>query len=356
MRPDVAERGLVFEAARPGWGRAGGRDLLVLCTNDYLGLACDPRLAEAADCATRQFGFGARASRALGGDTEVHRELERELAEHERTESALVFSSGWACNVGVISALAGKGDTICSDALNHASIVDGCRLSGAGVRVYRHNDVAHLRELLSPGGLVVTDTVFSMDGDMAPVAELVALARERDATLILDDAHATGVFEPHAQADVLIGTLGKALGSVGGFVAGSRELVERLAATARSFLFTTAPPPPVAAAALAGLRIARAEPERREALHANARRLRDGLAGAGYTVVPGSTPIIPLVFEDEAAAARVARRLLDDGVLVKAVGPPYVPAGSSRLRVIASAAHSPGDVDRALAAFEAARP
>jgi 8-amino-7-oxononanoate synthase len=348
----------------------GGRELLVLCTNDYLGLAADPRVREAADAAARRFGFGARAARALGGDTTVHRELEHELAALKGAEASLLFSSGFACNVGVLSALAGRGDVVCSDALNHASIVDGCRLSGAEIRVYPHHDLAALAALLDAPrdgrAFLVSDAVFSMDGEVAPVLELVELAEAEGATLILDEAHATGVlgatgggageqFAVHGRVGVLIGTLGKALGSVGGFVAGSRELVDHVASRARSHLFTTAPPPPVAAAALAALRIMLAEPERLAALHANAARLRSGLSSLGYDVLPGSTPILPVLFEDEQSAAPVAERLLEAGVVVQPVGPPYVAAGSSRLRVIASAAHTPGDVDRALAAFEAAR-
>ena len=358
---------VVASAARPGRALVAGRDRLLLCTNDYLGLAADPRVVEAAREALAAYGAGSRAARSLTGDTDVHHALERELADFKGTDAALVFGSGFACNVGVIAALATDGDVICSDSLNHASIVDGCRLSAATTRVYEHGDVGGLEAILRASSsaakrMIVTDAVFSMDGDVAPVREIVALAERYDAFVMLDDAHATGVLGARGegtleqldlvgQVSVLMGTLGKALGSVGGFVAGSRDLVDFLAGTARSFLFTTAPPAAAAAAALASLRILRAEPERVRRLWDNARRLHAGLGGLGYRVALAPAPIVPVYLDDDGAGARLSRRLSDRGVVVQPIGPPYVPAGTSRLRLIASAAHTREDVDEVLAAF-----
>jgi 8-amino-7-oxononanoate synthase len=368
-RPSWSTDPVVSSAARPGRAVVAGRDRLLLCTNDYLGLAADPRVVEAAREALAAFGAGSRAARSLTGDTEVHHALERELADFKHTEAALLFSSGFACNVGVISALATADDVIFSDALNHASIVDGCRLSPARTRVYAHGDVGGLEVLMRESSsaakrMIVTDGVFSMDGDVAPVPELVALAERHDAFVVLDDAHATGVLGARGEGTlehvdlvgrvpVVIGTLGKALGSVGGFVAGSRDLVDFLAGTARSFLFTTSLPASAAAAALASLRILRAEPERVERLWANTRLLHAGLAELGFAVARAPAPILPVYLDDDAAAGRLSRQLYDRDVVVQPVGAPYVPAGTSRLRLIASAAHSRDDVEAVLAAFAA---
>ena len=366
-RPAWCTDPVVAASARPGRAVIDGRERLLLCTNDYLGLACDPRVVEAARGALERFGAGSRAARSLTGDTEVHRALERELAEFKGTEAALLFGSGFSCNIAVIAALTGADDVICSDALNHASIVDGCRLSPAAVRVYEHGDPASLEAALresSPAAkrMIVTDAVFSMEGDVAPLPEIVRLADEYDAFVMLDEAHATGVlgsngagslehFGLRGRVPVLMGTLGKALGSVGGFIAGSRDLVDFLAGTARSFLFTTSLPPACAAAALASLRILRAEPERVELLWDNAGRLHAGIAERGFRVAPKPAAILPVYLDDDRAAGVLSRRLYERGVVVQPVGPPYVPAGTSRLRVIASAAHSAADVETVLDAF-----
>jgi 8-amino-7-oxononanoate synthase len=344
--------------------------MLLLCTNDYLGLATDRRVVVAARAALDRFGAGGRAARSLAGDTDVHRELEAELADFKGTEAALLFGSGFATNVGVIAALAVRGDVIASDELNHASIVDGCRLSAASVRVYRHRDAGDLDRVLAEATdagkrMVVTDAVFSMDGTVAPLPELVAVAERHDAFVMLDEAHATGVlgargkgslehFGLEGRVPVVMGTLGKALGSVGGFIAGSRDLIDVLAATARSFLFTTSLPPAAAAAALESLRILRAEPERVAHLWANARRLHAGLAELGLDVAAEAAPIVPVFLQDDAAAGILSRRLYELGVVVQPVGPPYVPAGTSRLRAIATAGHSDADVEAVLEAFAGA--
>ena len=377
LADSLAERGraswstdpVVASAARPGRATIDGRERLLLCTNDYLGLASDERVVAAARDALARFGFGSRAARSLAGDTELHQALERELAEFKGTEAALIFGSGFSCNVGVIAALTTADDVICSDSLNHASIVDGCRLSAARTAVYPHGDVAGLEAILQEASsaakrMIVTDAVFSMDGDVAPLPEIVALADRHDAFVMLDDAHATGVLGPGGagtlehfglagRVPVLMGTLGKALGSVGGFIAGSRDLVDVLARSARSFLFTTSLPPAAAAAALTSLRILRAEPERVERLWENARLLHAGLVDLGHDVPPAAAPITPVFLHDDQVAAQASRVLFDRGVVAQAIGTPYVPAGTARLRLISSAAHEPSDIEAMLDAFAA---
>ena len=360
---------VVATAASPGRATIDGRERLLFCTNDYLGLACDPRVVAAAAEALAQYGFGSRAARSLAGDTDVHRALEAELADYKGTEAALTFGSGFSTNVGVIGALTTADDVICSDALNHASIVDGCRLSAARTAVYAHGDTDRLEAILRDEAsaakrMIVTDAVFSMDGDVAPLPRIVELAERYDAFIMLDEAHATGVLGPggrgtqahfglHGAVPVLMGTLGKALGSVGGFVAGSRDLIDVLARRARSFLFTTAPPAAAAAAALASLRILRAEPERVERLWDNAGRLHGGLVELGFEVPPEPAPITPVFLRDDALATEASRTLFDRGVVAQAIGTPYVPAGTARLRLIVSAAHDRSDIDAVLESFAA---
>jgi 8-amino-7-oxononanoate synthase len=363
---------VVASAARPGRAVIEGRERLLLCTNDYLGLACDPRVVAAARDALAQFGFGSRAARSLAGDTDLHQALEYELAEFKGVEAALIFGSGFSCNVGVIAALTTADDLICSDEHNHASIVDGCRLSAARTAVYRRGDLDGLEAILRESSsaakrMIVTDAVFSMDGGVAPLPEIVDLADRYDAFVMLDEAHATGVLGPNGEGTlehfelagrvpVLMGTLGKALGSVGGFVAGSRDLVDHLARTARSFLFTTSLPPSAAAAALASLRILRAEPERVHRLWENARRLHAGLVELDLDVPPAPAAITPVFLHDDQLAARASRLLFDRGVVAQAVGTPYVPAGTARLRLIVSAAHEPADIEAVLEAFAGLAP
>jgi 8-amino-7-oxononanoate synthase len=363
---------LTRASARPGRAVVDGRERLVLCANDYLGLAADPRVIEAACAGARRYGAGAGAARALTGDTELHRELEAALAQLKGAEAALTFSSGYLANLGVLGALAGPGDLVCSDALNHASIVDGARLAGAIRIVYAHADSADLARRLDDGPadgrrLIVTDAVFSMHGDVAPVNDLLDLASARDAVLVLDDAHATGVLGPRGEGTlaelapgrhvgIVVGTMGKALGSAGGFAAGDRELIERLEAHSRTFLFDTALAPAAAAAALAALQIMRAEPERIARVRANARSIADGLRGCGFAVAPPAAAIVIVEIEGEQEALALSRALLAHDVLVQPIGRPYVPAGTSRLRVVATAAHDQRDLDQILDAFAAAAP
>lgn len=347
--------------------RMGGRELIQLCSNDYLGLAADPRLKRAAADAVATLGCGAGSSRLVSGTLAIHADLEQALAELKMADASLVFSSGYHANIGVVSALAGPGDTIFSDERNHASLIDGCRLSRATVCVYRHGDVEHLGKLLSAAPaagqkLVVTETVFSMDGDIAPLRDLVDLARRWDAWTLVDEAHATGVFGKcgggvveelglAAEVDVQIGTLGKALGSLGAFAAGGRPLVDWLINTARSFIYTTALSPAAVAAARVAVDIVRSEPERRQRLWDHATMIRSRLADSGFRLGPTRSPILPLLVGDDQRAVDLSAELLKRGVLVPAIRPPTVPPGTSRLRVVPTATHSPDDIEAALEAF-----
>jgi 8-amino-7-oxononanoate synthase len=351
--------------------RLGGRDLVNFASNDYLNLAADPRLARAAARAARRYGTGGGASPLVSGRLPPLRALERDLARWEETEAALVFSSGFAANLAVVGTLAGKPDAVFSDAANHASLIDGCRLSKARVHVFRHLHLDHLADLLvSEGGntrrrLIVSDSVFSMDGDVAPVRELLELAERFDALLVLDEAHATGVLggqgrgvtdeltpaERGSDRLVKVGTLSKALGSQGGFVCGSRQLVRWLVNHARPYIFSTALAPPAAAAARAALRIIADEPERRERLLRLAEELRRELRRLGCEVGGSRCQIVPIIVGDARRAVARARRLEGEGFLVPAIRPPSVPEGSSRLRISLTAGHTTEDVARLVAAL-----
>ncbi|HEY2637995.1 MAG TPA: 8-amino-7-oxononanoate synthase, partial [Solirubrobacteraceae bacterium] len=302
-----------------------GRPVLLLCSNNYLGLADDLRVREAAAEAALRWGVGAGASRLVSGTMTIHEELEARLAAFERREAAVLFGSGYLANTGVISALAGRGDVVLSDELNHASIVDGCRLSRAEVVVYRHNDVDHLAWCLERAGdraaLIVTDSVFSMDGDVAPLTELVALAERRGVRTMVDEAHGTGALGPGGRGavaaagledavDVIVGTLGKALGAYGAYACADATLVEYLVNAARPFIFSTAPPPPAVAGALAALDILEAEPARVARLAANGRVLREALASEGLGAGASETQIIPLVVGDAALAVAACEAAL----------------------------------------------
>jgi 8-amino-7-oxononanoate synthase len=348
------------------WVTVGGRRALLLCSNNYLGLANHPALVEAAVRAAREHGVGAGASRLVSGSLPIHHELEERLARFKRTEAALLFPSGYHANIGAITALAGKGDAIFSDALNHASIIDGCRLSGAAVHVYPHADVTALERLLRGSTarrrLIVTDSVFSMDGDQAPLRDICAVAAAHDAMVMVDEAHATGVLGPsgagvvealglHERVTVQMGTLGKALGCAGAFVAGSRTLVALLVNHARSFIYTTALPPPVVAAAAAALDIVEREPERRLRLLRYTADLRTRLQAQGLAVPDGESPIVPVIVGASQQALDWSRALLRRGVFVQAIRPPTVPAGTARLRVTVMATHTTSDLATAADAF-----
>lgn len=339
--------------------RLRGSELVNFSSNDYLGLSCDPSLIEAGRRALSEWGTGAGASRLVVGHLEPHASLERALARFEGCEAALVFSSGYAANVGVLSALVGEGDAVFSDALNHASVIDGCRLSRAKVVKYRHCDVAHLAALLkeTPARrrLVVTDTVFSMDGDLAPLEALHRLCRDEGAGLMVDEAHATGVFgeggaglcqAAHVEPDVRVGTLSKALGGAGAWVAGSAPLIELVLNKARSFVFSTGLPPAVCAVGEAAVARLHDDAGLMGRLWRNVEALAAGLG------VQAHSPIFSLVVGAPEVALAASAALFQQGLLVKAIRPPTVPEGTSRLRVTLSAAHTAQDIERLLAALK----
>jgi 8-amino-7-oxononanoate synthase len=356
----------IDSAQGPVVARAG-HHLVNLSSNDTLSLAAHPEVREAAAAAAREFGAGSGASRLLGGDLPIHRELEAALAELKGTESALLFPSGYHANTGVIPALVDAGDAVFSDALNHASIIDGCRLSRADRHVYRHLDLRHLSELLRTSRarrkLIVTDSLFSMDGDAAPLEELCELAEEYGALLMVDEAHATGVYGDGAglcaewgvdgRVAVQMGTLGKALGAAGAYIAGEARLIRFLLNRCRSYIFTTAPPPAVCAAALRAIRIVRsAEGEAlREQLLARAHQLSSGLRRLGLPCAGGDHHFMAVVVGEPGPAVHASLELEARGYLIRAVRPPTVPPRGSRLRLSPCAGHTEAQIDGALAAL-----
>jgi 8-amino-7-oxononanoate synthase len=350
-----------FDALGPA-GSVDGQPVVSFASNDYLGLSAHPEVIEAARSALARWGAGSGASRLVTGSRPVHAELERALAEWKGTEAAMVFPTGFAANVGVLCALGGRGVRILSDELNHASIIDGCRLSRSELVVYRHGDLAHVERLLSEGAtappptIVVTDTVFSMDGDAAPVEELVALCHRHDALLVLDEAHAVlgpSLPRPTPPSVVRVGTLSKTLGSLGGFVAASRDAVDLLVNRARPYIFSTAPTPADAAAALAALGVLRSAEG--GCLLGRLRAHVDRLADAGLAEPGHPSPIVPIVVGAEQAALDASTTLLAQGLWVPAIRPPTVPPGTSRLRVTVSAAHEEADVRRLVESLLALR-
>lgn len=339
-----------------------GREVLLFAGSNYLDLAHHPELVEASARAARDFGCAAGGSRLISGNLDLHEALEAELAAFLGTESALVFGTGYMANVGVIPALVGRGDAVVSDALCHASIVDGCRLSGAAVRVVPHGDVAAFETALEAAArecdrvLVVLDGVYSMDGDLAPLPALFAAARRHGALVLLDDAHGTGTLGANGRgsaehldvegtADVLLGTLGKALGSFGAFVAGSAALRELLVNTARSFVFSCALAPPQIEAARAALRVLRREPWRRERLEANAVYLRRQLAERGLATAPSTTHIVPIVIGENAPTMAACEALLERGFYAQGIRHPSVPEGTARLRLTPMATHTEAEIE-----------
>jgi 8-amino-7-oxononanoate synthase len=357
-----------LESAQGARVRLGGREFINFSSNDYLGLAADRRLARAAARAARRYGCGAGASPLVSGHLQPVRALERDLAAWEGVQAALVFASGYAANLAAVTALVGREDAVFGDELNHASLIDGCRLSRARRVVYRHGDLNHLDELLRRDGpaarrrLIVTETVFSMDGDLAPLAGLIDLAGRHDALLLIDEAHATGVLGdsgrgltdllPEAyDADrvVKVGTLSKALGAQGGFVCGTRRLVEYLVNYARPYIFSTALAPPVAAAAREAVSLVRAEPQRRRQLLDLAEKLRGGLTALGRPPCASRSQIVPVIVGEADAAVQLSERLQERGLLVPAIRPPSVPPGTARLRISLTAGHTEDDVRQLLA-------
>jgi 8-amino-7-oxononanoate synthase len=355
----------VVEEVLPGGKvRVGGQVLLNLSSNDYLGLAQDPRLIAGAQAAAARWGVGAGASRLVVGHLALHEEVETELAAFKGTEAAVVFSTGYMANVGVIAALMGPGDVIYSDRLNHASIMDGIKLSGAVLKRYPHRDLNRLEKILqqpSPGKrrLLITDSVFSVDGDLVPLRDLVELKERYGVWLMIDEAHATGVLGPGgaglAQAlgltdrmDIHMGTFSKALGSLGGYVAGARRLIDYLHNRARSFIYSTALPPPVLGAIQAALQIVREEPERRAGLLQKSENFRLALQTAGFDTLGSETQIVPVLVGKNEATLKFAGALRQRGLMAVGLRPPTVPPGKARVRFSLSAAHGEEDLARAL--------
>ena len=335
--------------------------------NDYLGLAGDPRLVAAAQEAAAREGWGAGASPLVTGHSQSHGLLEHRLAEFMGTEAALVFPSGFAANSGTIAALVGRGDVVFADEKNHASLIDGCRLSRADVQVFPHCDMSQLADLLRQSTdyrrrLIVSDTLFSMDGDVAPIVDLVELAGKHQAMLMIDEAHAIGVlgakgrgvaeqFDLEANVPIRVGTLSKALGSAGGFVAGSRKLIDWLVNRARSYVFSTAHPPAVAAASIAALAIVRDEPQRRVVLLERAAQLRSALRQQGWNIGDTAGQIIPIVIGDAGATMQLAAGLRERGLFVPGIRPPSVPEGQSLLRISLSYGHTPEMIEQLVMAL-----
>jgi 8-amino-7-oxononanoate synthase len=346
-----------------------GKPVLLLCSSNYLGLADHPRVREAAAEAAMRYGAGSGASRLVSGNMTVHRRLEEQLAEFKGYDASVLFGSGYLANAGVVSALAREGDVVFSDALNHASIVDGCRLARAETFVYRHLDVDHLewglRQAEGRGSLIVTDGVFSMDGDVAPLLDIVEIAQRYDARVMVDEAHGTGVLGPggrgavaeeglEQEVDLTVGTLGKALGSYGAYVCCDQQIARYLVNTVRTLIFSTALPPPAVAAAMAALDLLREQPRRIEKLRRNGAVLRAALVKAGLDVPDDETPIVPLMVGDAGAAVAAGERALERGVFAQAIRPPNVPAGSSRLRLAVMASHTKSELREAAVVLAAA--
>jgi len=343
-----------------------GARVLCLCSNNYLGLANDAAIAATVAASRASDGVGAAASRLVTGTMDAHLAAEAAFADFVRARAAALFSSGYAANVGAIQALAGPGDAIFSDALNHASLIDGARLSRAEVFVYSHRDPEHLRSLLAEHrakarkALIVTDSLFSMDGVTAPLRDLQALARHYDAGLLVDEAHALGVLGPNGRGlsaalgiepDVIVGTLGKSFGLAGAFVAASEEVVMLVRNRARSFVYSTAPPPMLARAAICALGLVYDAEDARTRLLAHASRLRAGLGELGFKVPEGASQIIPLLIGDNRRTMRLSAELLEQGVFVQGIRPPTVPAGTARLRLTPMATHEPAQIERVIATF-----
>jgi len=348
-----------------------GKRYILLASNSYLGLSVDPGVVEAARRALGKYGTGSGGSRLVSGSTDLHRELEERIASFKNTEAAIIFSSGYLANIGTISSLVSEGDTVYSDELNHASIIDGCRLSRADVRIYRHLDTGHLESLLMSDGarkgkrLIVTDTVFSMDGDLAPLPSLAGLSERFGCMLMVDEAHATGVlgrrgsgatehFGVEDEVPVVMGTLSKAIGSLGGYIAGSRELTDFIRNRVRSYIFDTSLPAASLAASIAAIDIIENEPGRREHLWRLIKIFKSGLMDIGLTVLPSDSAIVPVLIGGAEPALEFAAALRENGVYTPAVRPPSVPEGMCRIRATLMAGHTEEHVGLALRAFKSA--
>lgn len=344
-----------------------GREIILLSSNNYLGLANHPRVKEAAIRVIEKYGFGSGASRLISGNMTLHEELEERIADFKGTEAAILFNSGYTANIGIIPALVGKGDFIYSDELNHVSIIDGSRLSRAEIRIYPHKDMTVLEELLKKDKnngrkLIVTDTVFSMDGDIAPLKDIYNLSQKYSAFLMVDEAHATGVlgskgrgavehFALKGENIIQMGTLGKALGTFGAYIAGSKDLIVYLRNKARSFIYTTSLPPAVAAAAIEAINIIAEDDSLIKGLWDNRKVFIDGLHSLGFDTLSSETPIIPVLARNIHKALEMAETLYEECIYAPAIRPPTVPEGSSRIRTTVMANHTKEDIEAALSAF-----
>ncbi len=370
---DLKEKGLyrtlkVIEETQYPVARIDGKELILFSSNDYLGLAGHPEMIKSSVEATKRFRTGAGSSRLLSGTIELSRILEKRIAEFKGCEEGIVFSTGYMTNLGVITSLAGKDDAAIIDKLNHASIIDGCKLSGAQLRAYPHKDMKKLEEILSSSmnfrrRLIITDGVFSMDGDIAPLKDIVQLADKYGAIVIVDDAHGTGVlgktgrgilehFEMKGDSIIQMGTFSKALGSLGGYVVGSHTLIDLLRNKARQFIYTTALPPGVLAASIAAIEVIEREPEQRSLLWSNTERFREGLKKSGFNTMESSTPIIPILTGDEEKTMRLSNGLYEEGIYAPGIRPPTVPHGMGRVRFSVTALHTEEHLKKAQGALE----
>lgn len=344
------------------------KDCVLFCTNNYLGLADHPRVLERSQKALLRYGASAQASRLVSGHTPIHMQLEEITALFKGSEACLAFPTGYMANLAAISAMVGEEDAILCDRLNHASLIDACRQSKAKLLIYEHLNLEDLKKQLERAGkyrrrLVVTDALFSMDGDLVPLLKVTNLAHEYDAQVYVDDAHGTGVLGPGGQGilhhfplkhfpEVVMGTYSKALGSMGGFVCGPKLFIEYLLNKARTFIYTTGLPPAVCGASLGALEVLQQEPERVEKLWENAKKIREGLRALGYDIPRGAGPIMPIIVGDNEEAVKMSEKLLEEGILVVAIRPPTVPKGTARLRLSVSAAHTDADIEKLFNAFK----
>src|ERR1035438_1339708 len=359
----------ILESASAAESRFDGKQVINLASNNYLGLTTHPKLREAAIQAVKDFGVGSGAVRTISGTMRIHLQLEERIAAFKNVEACVVFQSGFAANAGTVAAILTPEDHIISDELNHASIIDGCRLSKAKIHVFPHKDVAAAGKVLAlldgaPGRkLLISDGVFSMDGDIGPLPGLVEVAEKHGAIMMVDDAHSSGVlgrngrgtidhFDLHGRVPVQVGTLSKAIGVLGGYVCGSRDLIEFLYHRARPFLFSTSHPPAVAASCMAAFDVLEEEPERIQALWDNTRYFKQGLSAAGFNTGVSETPITPVIVGEARTAYALSAALFEEGVLATGIGFPTVPEGKARVRTIVTATHTREDLDRALEVFE----
>lgn len=344
------------------------KDCVLFCTNNYLGLADHPKVLERSQKALVRYGAGAQASRLVSGHFPIHMQLEEITAVFKGAESCLAFPTGYMANLAAVSAMVGEEDAILCDRLNHASLIDACRMSKAKLLIYEHLNLDDLKKQLERAGkfrrrVVVTDALFSMDGDLVPLLKVTNLAHEYDAQVYVDDAHGTGVLGPGGQGiahhfplkhfpAVIMGTYSKALGSLGGFVCGPKIFIEYLLNKARTFIYTTGLPPAVCGASLGALEVLQQEPQRVEKLWENAKKVREGLRALGYDIPRGAGPIMPIIVGENEEAVRMSEKLLEEGILVVAIRPPTVPKGTARLRLSVSAAHTDADIEKLFNAFK----